>query len=695
MAKSVITTPLALLFLFTALTSYKCSSLAKTGQLPIDEPHRPGYHFTPPAKWMNDPNGMVYYKGEYHLFYQYYPDSTVWGPMHWGHAVSTDLVHWQHLPIALYPDSLGYIFSGSAVVDEKNTTGFGSASNPAMVAIYTYHNIKAERAGKAEMQSQGIAYSTDKGRTWTKYAGNPVLPTPTGLRDFRDPKVIWHKETQKWIMTLAVGDHVSLYSSPNLKNWSFESDFGKGIGAHGGVWECPDLFPMKVEGTNQTKWVLTVSINPGGPNGGSATQYFVGDFNGNSFALSPEMQTFLSKKQVATIPDGKVFANFNDNSYGPWKVAGDAFGRQPVLGSFNNQNPVTNFEGQGLVNSFLNGDDTQGTLTSPEFTIESSYINFLIGGGNHPHKACANLIINNKIVRTQTGSNAERLDWANWDVTDLKGQKATIQIIDSIKGGWGHILVDQIMFAQMPALPAVNNACWLDYGKDNYAGVSWDGITEKDGRRLILGWMSNWQYAEKVPTKKWRSATTFPRHVQLKTIDNQLQLVSEPVSEIQLLREQKTEQKNVQINDNIELSSYFNFSIAQAELSISFNRPASSNAEEVGIELYNEKSEFIKIGFNFKLKKYFIDRRGCGNNTFSSDFNGLHFSREVAAKDEITLRLLIDKASVELFAQDGSICMTDIFFPTTTLSKGRMFSTKGAVVCTKLTAYKVASINIK
>ena len=149
------------------------------------EPHRPSYHFTPPAKWMNDPNGMVWYEGEYHLFYQFYPDSTVWGPMHWGHAVSPDLVHWTHLPIALYPDSLGLIFSGSAVVDWKNTSGFGVGGKPPLVAMFTYHDMAREKAGAATWQTQGIAYSNDRGRTWTKYTGNPVIPNP-GLRDFRE-----------------------------------------------------------------------------------------------------------------------------------------------------------------------------------------------------------------------------------------------------------------------------------------------------------------------------------------------------------------------------------------------------------------------------------------------------------------------------------------------------------------------------
>lgn len=241
------------------------------------EKHRPRLHFTPPSMWMNDPNGLFYANGTYHLYYQYHPQSTVWGPMHWGHATSTDLLHWNHQPIALYPDSLGLIFSGSAVVDRQNTAGFGK---DAVVAIFTSHNLDWEKAGRIDRENQSIAYSNDQGYTWTKFTGNPVLKNP-GIADFRDPNVSWYAPGNKWIMALATQDRETFYSSKDLKTWTRESDFGAKIGAHGGVWECPDLFPMQVDG--QEKWVLLVSINPGAPNGGSGTQYFVGDFDGHTF----------------------------------------------------------------------------------------------------------------------------------------------------------------------------------------------------------------------------------------------------------------------------------------------------------------------------------------------------------------------------------------------------------------------------
>lgn len=271
-----------LIILLHGCRSYEQAASEETFDSMYQDPYRPQVHFSPKENWMNDPNGMVYHEGEYHLFYQYFPDSTVWGPMHWGHAVSNDLVHWEHLPIALYPDSLGYIFSGSVVVDVNNSSSFGTNAKPPLVAIYTYHSPEKERAGRIDYQTQGIAYSLDNGRTWKKYEKNPVLQNP-GIKDFRDPKVFWHESSKKWVMILAVLDHVALYNSPDLKTWTKLSEFGKNEGAHGGVWECPDLFQLKIEGEEKQKWVMLVSINPGGPNVGSATQYFIGEFDGKLF----------------------------------------------------------------------------------------------------------------------------------------------------------------------------------------------------------------------------------------------------------------------------------------------------------------------------------------------------------------------------------------------------------------------------
>ncbi|MEV0226022.1 GH32 C-terminal domain-containing protein [Streptomyces sp. NPDC050704] len=340
---------------------------------PYTETYRPQFHFTPEKNWMNDPNGLVYYKGEYHLFYQYNPNGNSWGDMSWGHAVSKDLVHWEELPLALSHDAEEMVFSGSAVVDWNNTTGFGTKKNPPMVAIYT---SAYKDGGK---QAQSLAYSTDRGRTWTKYQGNPVIDI--GSNNFRDPKVQWHAPTKSWLMTVSLSaEHkVRFYSSKNLKDWDLLSDFGP-AGATGGVWECPDLFPLAVDGDkNNIKWVLVVNINPGGIAGGSAAQYFIGDFDGKKFTADD--------KGTYTPPAGEVVQDFEGAGFGEWTTTGDAFGQGPAAGAVDGQGAVTGFDGKGLANSFHGGDGTTGTLSSPEFTVDSPYLNFKVGGGRHPHEA--------------------------------------------------------------------------------------------------------------------------------------------------------------------------------------------------------------------------------------------------------------------------------------------------------------------
>jgi fructan beta-fructosidase len=472
---------------------------------------------------MNDPNGMVYFEGEYHLFYQYYPDSTVWGPMHWGHAVSQDLVHWEHLPIALFPDSLGMIFSGSAVIDWNNTSGLGTTEQPPMIAIFTYHDMEGEKAGKNDYETQGIAYSLDKGRTWTKYSGNPVLPNP-GIKDFRDPKVFWHEETGKWILILAADDRMKLYSSINLKEWSYESDFGMELGAHGGVWECPDLFELPVEGTNQKKWVMLVSINPGGPHGGSATQYFVGDFDGYKF------------EQIS--------------------------------------------------------DETR----------------------------------------------------------------------------------------------------WIDYGKDNYAGVTWSDVPKEDGRRLFIGWMSNWQYANIVPTENWRSAMTVPRELKLKRIGNEVKLISAPVKELLSLRGEKTNIESKVISGEVDIA--LDTELLPCEVILEFepeNDSQFGNASEFGVILTNVSGEQIKVGYDSLSKEVFIDRTNSGFDDFSKEFSGKHIVKYESV-DPIKMRLIIDMASVEVFVNGGEAVMTDILFPSENYSKMKMFAKNGQVKLNQGAVYRLSSI---
>jgi fructan beta-fructosidase len=485
-----------------------------------DEPHRPQFHFSPPANWMNDPNGMVYHNGEYHLFYQYYPNATVWGPMHWGHAVSKDLIHWENLPIALYPDKLGLIFSGSAVIDKQNSSGFGTKNNPPMVAMFTYHLMEGEKAGRTDFQYQGIAYSHDNGRTWTKYDKNPVIPNTENIKDFRDTKVFWHEQTKQWKVVFAVGNHVRFYSSPNLKEWKLDSEFGKNDGTHGGVWECPDIFPMQIGG--KTKWVLLVSINPGGANGGSATQYFIGDF------------------------DGKTFRNDNKS--------------------------------------------------------------------------------------------------------------------------------DEIL--------------WLDYGRDNYAGVTWSNTP--NNRRIFLGWMSNWDYAQKVPTEKWRSAMTLPRELSLKQTEKGLRLVQNPVKETEKLRNnQFLSVKNQAIEKDLSIGGEKS-SLVEMDLEIDLSK---TTAKEFGVELRNTKDEAYKISYNIEARKFISDRTNSGKKDFTENFAvKQHFANRLSNNNLLKLHLIFDKVSVEMFADNGEIVMTDIFFPTEDFTRFRIFSNNGKTTFSKAKAWNLKSI---
>jgi fructan beta-fructosidase len=350
-----------------------------------DEPYRPALHFTPEKNWMNDPNGMVFHKGVYHLYYQHNPSGNTWGNMSWGHATSKDLVHWQEQPLAISTDAQQDIFSGSVVVDKDNTSGFGTATNPPLIAVYT--SAYKEASPHRGLQAQSLAYSLDDGQTWTQYDQNPVLNRNSA--NFRDPKVFWYGTPGGggyWVMTaVEAQEHkVVLYKSANLKDWTALSEFGP-ANATGGQWECPDLFPLAVDGDKgNIKWVMGVNINPGGVAGGSAGQYFVGNFDGTTF-------TSETTKPVTELPPGTVLAGFNDGTYNGWTVNNEPgnwkngpFGDAPASGALSGQSPVTGFGATGLINSFNDGDWPVGSMHSATFTVTDDYLNFLVGGGKHP-----------------------------------------------------------------------------------------------------------------------------------------------------------------------------------------------------------------------------------------------------------------------------------------------------------------------
>ncbi len=483
---------------FSLVSIMIVSGCASRAQQLYHEPHRPQIHFSPKQKWTNDPNGMVYHNGTWHLFFQHYPDSTIWGPMHWGHATSKDLVHWQEQPIALYPDSLGYIFSGSAVVDKNNTAGFG---NNALVAIFTHHDPRGEKENRNNFQNQSIAYSTDEGRTWTKYAGNPVLKNP-GITDFRDPKVCWYEPQKKWIMTLATKDCITFYSSPDLKDWTKESEFGKELGAHGGVWECPDLFQLDDNG--KKVWVLIVSINPGGPNGGSATQYFPGDFNGSRFT------------------------------------------------------------------------------------------------------------------------------------------------------------------------PIDTNTRWIDYGPDDYAGITWSNT---GNRKIFLGWMSNWIYANIVPATTWRNAMTIARELKLKRAGNEMYVASEPVAELKKIQSKPVVLQNIQVQKSFDVASKAGKITFPARLDLNLEKNS-----DYSIVLSNDAGEEVAIGYDKAQQQYYIDRSRSGQTNFQKDFAARHVAPRLSKAGSMDLSLILDVNSVEMFADGGLTVMTSIYFPTKPFTQVRIESPENITI---------------
>jgi fructan beta-fructosidase len=479
-----------------------------------NEPWRPQLHFTPDRNFMNDPNGLVYYKGEYHLFYQHNPFGKEWGHMSWGHAVSPNLLHWQHLPVALLEENGIMMFSGSAVVDWKNSSGFGSTKEPPLVAIYTGHT--------STNQHQSIAFSNDRGRTWTKYIGNPVLDI--GQKDFRDPKVIWHEPSKQWIMVVAlpVERKVRFYASPNLKEWKLKGEFGP-AGAPKGIWECPDLFPLRVEGKrNLEKWVLIVSVNPGGPNGGSASQYFVGSF------------------------DGAIFVN----------------------------------------------------ESSPE----------------------------------------------------------TVR--------------------------------WLDHGKDFYAAVTWSDIPKADGRCILLGWMSNWEYANQVPTATWRNAQSLPRELSLREVDGNIVLLQKPVEELKSLRKlrvkfpkQELFQKHELVVPNLRGDCF--------ELRVKFSKIKSS---ELGVVVRVGENEATPIAYRPASGELFVDRTRSGKGDFGRTFPGIHKAIIGTNKTELSLHIIVDRSSIEVFADDGAHVITETIFPGPESVGTAFYSADGSAVLEEVEFWNLNSI---
>lgn len=486
---------------------WKEIKLSDTFDFSNREIYRPVYHHTPAYGWMNDPNGMFYKDGVYHLYFQYNPYGSMWANMTWGHSTSRDLVHWTYEGTSIVPDAWGAIFSGSCVVDHENTAGFGKG---AVVAFYT----SAKSTPWGDVQSQSMAYSLDNGKTFTKYEGNPILTSSE--RDFRDPKVFWYAPGKHWVMMLAVGQHMEIYSSVNLKDWKKESEFGAMQGAHGGVWECPDLVEIPVEGTRQKKWVLICNLNPGGPFGGSAAQYFVGSF------------------------DGKTFVN---------------------------ESP---------------------TLTK-----------------------------------------------------------------------------------------------WMDWGKDNYATVTWNNAP--DGRCVALGWMSNWQYANNVPTRQYRSANTIARDLTLYRVGEELYLKSTPSPEVKKARGEKVSKPSFNVAGEYEVASLLDDNKGAYEVELVIQ---NQGASKIAFCFLNEKGEKVSMYYDLARRQFVMDRSESGTVDFSKDFPAVTVAPADTDK-ELTLRLFVDRSSIEAFGEDGKFVMTNLVFPSLPYNKMRFTSDEKGYTVKSFKVYRL------
>lgn len=489
-------------------------ALADTFDTANREKYRPAFHHTPRYGWMNDPNGMFYKDGRWHLYYQYNPYGSKWQNMTWGHSVSDDLVNWEHLPEAIRPNGLGSVFSGSCAVDHDNTAGFGS---DAVIALYT-------SAGTSQMQS--LASSTDGGLTFNIYPSNPVLTLES---EARDPKVFWNDSTKEWNMILAHAlDHEMLiFSSPDMKSWTLQSSFGKGLGAQGGVWECPDLFELPVAGTDEKKWVLLCNINPDGPFGGSGTQYFVGDFDGKTFKAD----------------------------------------------------------------------------------------------------------------------------------TDAAGNVSTK---------------------------------WLDYGKDHYATVTWSDAP--DGRRVALGWMSNWQYAADVPTMQFRSANTLPREMGLfRAPDGEVYASSAPSPELEALRGKlaaKVKKTTVGRKARSFALPSENGGICEILMDIE-----ASKAKTVNVVFSNSQGEKVVMQYDPAAATLSFDRTQSGITDFSEGFPAVTVTPTHEASGRIALRIFVDRSSMEVFGNDGEFVMTNLVFPRTPYTALSVSTEGGNAKVENLRIYSLKSDN--
>jgi sucrose-6-phosphate hydrolase SacC (GH32 family) len=647
--------------LITIATNIFISGRAQQGNhQPFKEIYRPQYHLTPIQGALFDPTALVYVNGQYQVNRKL--------------ATSTDLIHWKHGSVQRINTDSTLEMSGSVVIDENNTSGFGKNGKAPLVAVYSGLRSRDGR------QFQCIAYSNDEGKTWTAYDKNPVIDIESN--EFRDPQVFWHQQTKKWVMVVAMAaeQKVRFYNSDNLKEWNYLSDFGP-AGAVKGVWECPDLFALPVDGNKQNmKWVLEVDVQPIGG------QYFVGEFDGQKFTTDPDFLAWLDQLKKNQVPlAGEVLFDF-ENDLSGWKTEGVAFSASPANGALPYQNAVIGYEGKKLVNSFHNRDDTKGKVTSPSFRITKKYLNFLIGGGDHPGETCMNLIVNNKVVRTKTGIDTEVLYWANWDVSEFLGQAAALEIVDNHSGGFGHISIDHVMLSDTQAKSAPEETSWIDYGPDFYAVRSW--VNGPDERRVWVAWLGSWLYAHSVPTTPWKGGHSFPREVKLKTFPEGVRMIQQPVNEIQKLRDQHSHFESIEVN---EKTSFTGLKVTDNvyELEAKFE---VDKEDRFGIDLCKMGDQKTRLIYDAKEERLVLDRSQSGETSFSVSFPHAYSAPLKLRNNSIKLRILVDRSSIEVFGNNGEATITCQIFPDPKSNGIEVFSEKGNVRINRLDTWALRSI---
>jgi sucrose-6-phosphate hydrolase SacC (GH32 family) len=627
------------------------------------ELYRPQYHFSARSGWLGDPDGMIRYKGIYHVFW-------------WGHAESPDLVHWNQRPDPLVGDDGSFVYySGSVVVDEQNTSGFGDGNQPPMVAIYTMHDKASGR------EVQGLSTSLDY-TSFHFYDRNPVLEAEHDA--FRDPQVFRYEPTGQWIMAITMPEarQVRFYASQDLKRWDYLSEFGP-LGAQSQLWEVPDLFPLPVDGDPANiKWVLLCGMGP------NRVQYFVGDFDGRSFTLDSAANSYLL---AGTGVPGTVFADFEQGLPAGWQIAGapSAVGADSDPGR---ERPTGHIGAEVLSTAAISGRPGDGgtvTITSPPFVIGHTAINFLIAGGGDP-AAQVNLIIRGAVVRSAFGNNTPYMHWINWNVSEFKGAEAQLEIVD--KPTAADVLplaVDHIVFGDVPMETGREHANWLDFGPDYYAVRIYRDYDAVEDRTVTLGWMGNWEYANTVPTSWGKGALALPRELELRSYPGGLRLMQRPIPAFEQLRQDAVQLGQLELSGRRSLQE---FVPARNTYEIDVTFAIADPDARFGLSLAKGGEHDVTVGYDAHTSTVFLDRTHPENAGFSGKFRKYATAPLEPRDGTVRLQIFVDQSSVEVFANDGERTLTALMFPDPDSTGIELFSENGSTIVNNLRAWELRSI---